>query len=362
MKLPPLKIKDLEIQLPIIQGGMGAGVSGYCLAGTVSKEGGLGVISSVALDKIIFLRKNQKLSAREATAVEVQDAKELSQGKPVGINIMVALQSQYEDAVLGALDGGVDVIISGAGLPLRLPEIVDSHPNKDKVKLIPIVSSARVFDLICKRWKRTNRLPDAVVVEGPLAGGHIAWRTIEEAELPSNSLENLVKEVLETAKIYNIPVIAAGGIFTHEDIVKYMEMGCAGVQIGTRFLTTYESGASEEFKQAVINCKKEDVILADKPGSPCGLLFRVIKNCPFYEEALANARPIKCDRGYLLINGKCLAKENSEEAFCICNGLLSAINANDNPNEKGLYSVGSNAYRIDKISSVAEIMKELSGE
>lgn len=360
--LPKLRLKDLELKLPIIQGGMGIGVSNYILAGNVSKEGGLGVLSSAALDRLVSKRLGSGFNSREAARIEVEEAKEIACGKPIGINIMVALQKDYEASVLGALDGGVDIIISGAGLPLHLPEIVASHPRSQEVALIPIASSGRALELICKRWQRNNRLPDAVIVEGPLAGGHIAWRNIQEAENPINSLEALLEDVFQVSTKYNnIPVIAAGGIFSHEDIQKYLSMGCAGVQMGTRFLATKESGASDAFKESVVNCTEANIVLADKPGSPCGMLFRVIKDCPFYASALEGKREEYCDKGYLLHKGSCPAKVSKEEAFCICNGLLAASGYN-NELEEELYTVGAKAYKVKEIISVSDLMNELTGE
>ena len=351
-------LKDLNIEYPIIQGGMGIGISSAELSGTVSKYGGLGVLSSVALDYLISQKFNKHFKQREAVKIEIEEARKISGQKPLGINIMVAIQKHYKDSVLGALDGGVDVIISGAGLPLQLPEIVAEHERVNEVKLIPIVSSARAFELICKRWQRSNRLPDAVVVEGPLAGGHIGWRDVEEAYKPENRLEVLVKDVLKAAEPYQIPVIAAGGIYTHEDILQYLEMGCKAVQMGTRFLATIESGATNQYKEAVVNCKEEDIILSTQPGSPCGLLFRVLKESPFYQESLAGERAELCNKGYLMINGKCLACQDRTLAFCICNGLLSAAGANEV--EKELYTVGANAYKVEEIVSVKELMSELT--
>lgn len=364
--LPEMKIKlrngnYLTLKTPVIQGGMGIGLSSYTLAGAVAKEGGMGVLSSAALDRIVTRRHGKKFNARQAAAQDVIDAKKLGDGGVVGMNIMVALFNQYEDSVLGSMDGGVDAIISGAGLPMALPEIAATHPRVNDVALIPIVSSGRAMEIICKRWSRSQRLPDAVVVEGPLAGGHIAWRKEEEALAPENKLENLLAEVLEVAKNYgNIPVVAAGGVYTHEDIKKYLDMGCAGVQMGTRFLATYESGANQEYKQMLVECKEEDIELATKPGSPCGMIFRVLKNAPFYQEALQRARAPKCDKGYLLNKGHCPSKYENEKTFCICNGLLSSINLNG-PQEKNLYTVGQNAHRIDRIMSVHELMCELNG-
>jgi nitronate monooxygenase len=357
---PPLKLRSTDVQVPIIQGGMGIGLSSYTLAGAVAAEGGLGVLSSAALDRIVSQRHGKKLKAREAAAQDVIDAKKIGRNGAIGMNIMVALINQYSDSVLGSMDGGVDAIISGAGLPMALPEIALSHPRANEVSLIPIVSSGRALEVICKRWSRQNRLPDAVVVEGPLAGGHIAWRDVNEAMDPVNHLDNLLRDVFEVAKKWNIQsVIAAGGVYSHEDIKKYLDMGCTGVQMGTRFLATYESGANEEYKKQVVECTEDDIELASRPGSPCGMLFRVLKGSPFYQEALKRERAPKCDKGYLLNKGNCPSKYENEKTFCICNGLLSAIDLN--PKEKELYTVGHTASRVNRIMSVRELMRELQG-
>ncbi|MEK6775109.1 MAG: nitronate monooxygenase [Bdellovibrionota bacterium] len=359
-RLPSLKLRKGSVPVPIIQGGMGIGLSSYTLAGAVAREGGLGVLSSASLDRIVSQRHGRRFRARDAAAQDVRDALFLRQdgGGKIGMNIMVAVINQYEDSVLGSMDGGVDAIISGAGLPMALPEIALSHPRADEVSLIPIVSSGRALEVICKRWSRTGRLPDAVVVEGPLAGGHIAWRKIEEASDPANKLENLLAEVFEVAKKWgNFPVIAAGGIYTHQDIVQSLQSGCAGVQMGTRFLATYESGANEAYKKLLVECTEDDIELATRPGSPCGMMFRVLKPSPFYQQALRRERAPKCDKGYLLNKGHCPSKHENEKTFCICNGLLAAIDLNQN--EKELYTVGHTAYRIDRIMSVKELMCEL---
>jgi nitronate monooxygenase len=359
--LPSLTIKKTTLKVPVIQGGMGIGLSSYTLAGAVAREGGMGVLSSAALDRLVSARHGRKMRPREAAAQDVIDAKKLGNGGAIGMNVMVALINTYEDSVLGAMDGGVDAIISGAGLPMALPEIAKQHPRADEVALIPIVSSGRATEVILKRWSRSGRLPDALVVEGPLAGGHIAWRDVETALDPANKVENLIAEVIEVCKAWNlnIPVIAAGGIYTHEDILNAIKMGCGGVQMGTRFLATLESGANQEYKKLFVECTEDDIELASKPGSPCGMLFRVIKQSPFYQEALQRSRAPKCDKGYLLNKGHCPSKYENDKTFCICNGLLSAVNLANG--EKNLYTVGQSAYRINKILSVKELMSELQG-
>ncbi len=357
--LPELTIRNIIIKVPVIQGGMGIGLSSFNLAGAVAAEGGMGVLSSAALDRIVSDRHGIKMKHREAAAQDVIDAKKIANGGAIGMNIMVAVINTYEDSVLGSMDGRVDAIISGAGLPMALPEIVKQHPRANDVALIPIVSSGRATEVIFKRWSRSGRLPDALIVEGPLAGGHIAWRDPEQAVDPANKLENLIQEVIAVCRAWdlNIPVIAAGGVYTHEDIKHFIELGCGGVQMGTRFLATHESGANSNYKQMLIDCKEDDIELANRPGSPCGMLFRVLKKSPFYQEALSFTRAPKCDKGYLLNKGNCPAKNENDKSFCICNGLLASIKLA--PNEKDLYTVGQTAHRIDKIISVNELMNEL---
>jgi nitronate monooxygenase len=359
--LPPLIIKNKKIAVPIIQGGMGVGVSLYPLASAVAKEGGVGIVSSACLDRLVSKRTGKKHNTYDATYEEISLAKD-SRGF-VGINIMVALLRDYESSVRSSIDAGADFIISGAGLPLNLPAI---QPPGDTA-LIPIVSSARALELICKKWERLGYRPDAVVLEGPLAGGHLGFK-IDQVDLDSNKLENLLPPVKDVAKTYgDFPVIVAGGIYTHADIVRFMDMGANGVQMGTRFLATEESSASPLYKKAVVDAKEEDIIVADKPGSPCGLPFRVIKQSPMYQSSLKRLRAPKCDKGYVLLKDsegkftRCPAKESNEKHFCICNGLLSSAGYNSDK-EEALYTVGTNASRIEKIVSVKMIMDELAGK
>jgi len=359
MSLPSMKLGPIESKFPIIQGGMGIGYSNYMLAGHVAKHGGIGVLSSACADRVVGKRHGKRMKHRDAIAQDVRDAKMIGEGGVIGMNIMVALVRSYEESVLGCMDGGVDVIVSGAGLPMMLPYIVNEHPRAKEVALVPIASSGRAFELICKKWKRSGRLPDAVIVEGPKAGGHLAWRTTPEANDPKNDLDLITKEILEVASRYgNMPVLAAGGVYSHADIKHFIDMGCVGVQMGTRFLATHESGASETYKKNVVAAGADDIELATKPGSPSGLLFRVLKQAPFYQEALAFARPAKCNKGYLLSKkGECKAKDTNETSFCICNGLLAASDHEEN--EQELYTVGSIAADINKLYHVTDLMKEL---
>jgi nitronate monooxygenase len=356
----PLVIKGKKIATPIIQGGMGVGVSLHPLAKAVAREGGIGIISSACLDRVVSKRSNKKTSTYEAAYEEISLSK--VKGGFIGINIMAALVRDYTDSVKGALDAGADVIISGAGLPLTLPVI---QAPKDTA-LIPIVSSARALDIIVKKWAKLGYRPDAVVLEGPLAGGHLGFR-IDQVELEANRLENLLPSVKDLAmQSGDFPVIVAGGIYTHDDIVKFMNMGADGVQMGTRFLATEESSATETYKQAVVRATEDDIIVAHRPGSPCGLPFRVIKQSPMYVSSLDRLRAPKCNKGYVLLKDAegnftvCPAKESNENHFCICNGLLSSGGYNPDK-EEALYTVGTNASRVEKIVSVKTLMHELLG-
>lgn len=359
-KLPTICIKDARRELIFVQGGMGIGISLAPLARAVARRGGVGTISSAGLATLISKRVGRKVSDREAAAIEVAEAKK--EGGCIAINIMVALHQAFTDSILGALDGGVDAIILGAGLPTNLP---DELATAD-VALIPIVSSVKALRIIQRRWReRLQRPPDAVVLEGPLAGGHLGFapKDVEKAEFRLERLFGPVKEFAQKNGDY--PVIVAGGIYYHEDIVRWVnEFGADGVQMGTRFAATHESGASPAFKQAILDCREEDIIVAKKPGSPCGLPFRVIKTSPGYQLALQKARPPKCNRGLVLRKdeaGKytiCSAKD-SYDSFCICNVLYSAHGLTDK--EEPIFTIGGRGHLVNKILSVDELMDELIG-
>ena len=367
MILPSLKIKGFSLPTCIVQGGMGTGVSLAELAGAVSNNGGLGTISSAGLRTIVSNRGRKQVDTYTATRIEIETTRILCGVKPIAMNIMCALVQDYEASVRASIDGGINAIVSGAGLPLGLPGI--KIPGE--TALIPIVSSARALEIIIKRWEKIGYRPDAVVLEGPLAGGHLGFKMIEVDD-PNFTLEKLLPAVLDvTSKHGNFPVIAAGGIYTHSDICKFLHMGASAVQIGTRFLTTFESSASLAYKQAVVSARIDDIKVVAYPGSlpasPCGLPFRVLTSSPMLRE---DAREPKCDRGYVLQRGQdggrfteCQASPrnpNCKAFLCICNGLLAS--AGCAPKEPALYTVGTNAFRVDRIMSVAELMTELKGE
>jgi len=348
-KLKPLFIGDVEVKVPIVQGGMGARVSMAPLAAAVANCGGAGTIASVGLgnDDLGNTSEFAKF-AKEGLKKEIRLAKKLSKGV-IGVNIMFAL-TNYEDLVRTSVEENADFIVSGAGLPLNLPELTKGSP----IKLIPIVSSARAADIIIKTWKRRyDRLPDAVLVEGPMAGGHLGFKP---EEIKTSLLENIVSDVIETVGKYqekynrNIPVIAAGGLFDGKDIAKFLKLGAQGVQLGTRFVATNECSISEKFKKLYIKARDEDTVIIK---SPVGLPGRAIKN-KFIDRIIRGEKIlVKC--GY-----KCLKTCKPKEVpYCIAKALLNAVEGNV---DEAVIFAGSNVSKINKIVSVKELMDELVAE
>ena len=352
MKLPPLKIGEIIARIPIIQGGMGVGVSLSGLAAAVANEGGIGIISTA---QIGYNEGDFGTNAREANKRalrnEIRKARELSPKGIIGINIMVAMNN-YDEIALVALEEGIDLIISGAGLPLNLPKIAKGF----KAKLAPIVSSAKAATVISKMWdKKNNCAPDLIVVEGPEAGGHLGFSMESLLEKNAQELKVIVKEVIEAIKPFEekynkrIPVVAAGGVYTGADIAELIELGAAGVQMATRFVATEECDASLTFKMAYISSKEEDIKIVK---SPVGMPGRAINN-KFMK--IVEEKGCKVQKCHLCIKD-CNPKETP---YCITEALIQAVKGNlDN----GLIFVGSNAYKVDKIVSVKELMKELVTE
>jgi len=254
-----MKIGKYKVKHPIIQGGMGVGISWDKLAGNVSLEGGLGVVSSVGTgyyEKKEYSHKNinnkpfteENFYSRDALFKIIANTRKICGDAPIACNVLYA-SNDYGRIVTDACEAGADMIITGAGLPTNMPEFTKDHPD---VALIPIVSSARALKLICKKWKRYGKLPDAVIVEGPLSGGHQGF-SYEQCFEEEFQLENILPSVIEESKNWgSVPVIAAGGIWDKTDIDKFLEMGCAGVQMGTRFLGTYECDAHNNFKESFV--------------------------------------------------------------------------------------------------------------
>ena len=345
-----LRIGDITLEKPIIQGGMGVGVSRGRLAGAVSACGGLGVISSaqIGYDEPEFAT-DQVLANEKAIRKHIALAKQISGDKPVGINIMVALK-HYEDHVRTAVDAGVDVIISGAGLPMRLPEYV----GDSGCKIAPIVSSVKAEQIILRQWKKKYcRTADFIVIEGPKAGGHLGFKKEDIATITAEQYEQEIKNIIQVVREYEqefackIPVIVAGGIFDHKDIEHALEIGADGVQIASRFVATEECDASDAYKQAYINAKAEDITIV---MSPVGMPGRALNNA-FVQRVSRQREEIK--KCY-----NCLAKCNPVEVpYCITKALISAVQGDL---DHGLIFVGANVDRIDRMTSVQELMAELT--
>jgi len=351
--MPKLRIGNLEIDIPIIQGGMGVGVSLSGLAAAVANEGGIGVISSAGIGMLeADFERNFKEAHIRVLRREIKRAKEMTKGI-IGVNIMVAL-SDYNEHLKAAVAENADLVFIGAGLPLKVPEIwPPGEWEKVKTKIVPVVSSARAARIIFQSWQKSyNQVPDAVVVEGPLAGGHLGFKK-EQIHDPAYTLEKILPEVISVIKPFeqhfnkNIPVIAAGGVYTGADIYRFIQLGAGGVQMATRFVATHECDASAEFKDAYIKCSKEDIVIID---SPVGLPGRAIRNRFLEEIESGNKIPFKCP-------WKCLKTcDLKSSPYCIARALTNAKNGHL---EQGFAFAGANAYKIDKIISVKELFKTL---
>ena len=355
-KMPALRIGNWEADIPIIQGGMAVGISLSGLVSAVANAGGVGVIATAGIGQFEpDLKTNFKEANKRALRKEIQKTKAQTDGI-IGVNIMVAL-SDYDDLVQCAVEEEVDLLLLGAGLPIRLPETLPLDKLGElPTKFVPIVSSGKATNIIFRSWaKQFNHIPDAVVVEGPLAGGHLGFKR-ENIDNPDYTLEKILPEVIDAIKPYaeqfnkNIPVIAAGGIYTGADIHKFMQLGAQGVQMGTRFVATYECDASDEFKQAYLNCKKEDIVIID---SPVGLPGRAIRDV-FLERVSSGVKEtFKCP-------WKCLRSCDFKNVpYCIA---LVLANAKKGDLENGFAFAGANAYLVDKIISVKELIDTLVGE
>jgi NAD(P)H-dependent flavin oxidoreductase YrpB (nitropropane dioxygenase family) len=350
--LKKLSIGDFKIRVPIIQGGMGVGVSLSGLASAVANEGGVGVISSAGLGLLYNKISSDFLEASiYGLKEEIRLAREKTKGI-IGVNIMVAM-SNFVDMVKTSISEKIDVIFAGAGMPLELP----SYLTKDSTtKLVPIVSSARAAKLICDKWiSKYNYLPDAIVVEGPKAGGHLGFKT-EQIDDETYSLENLIPEVVRAMKPFEkqygrkIPVIAAGGIYTGEDIYNIMKLGAAGVQMGTIFVTTNECDASNGFKQAYLGAKQEDIGIIK---SPVGMPGRAIFNGFLEKVRQGKKQPITCPF-------KCIRTcDVTSSPYCIIIALINAVKGNFNG---GYAFAGTNAFKATSIVSVKETFTTLKNE
>ncbi len=373
--LKPLKIGNLVAKHPVIQGGMGVGVSLSSLAGAVAKAGGIGIISTAQIGfKDQDFGKNPMAANLRAIHSELKKAREKAPQGILGFNIMVATK-EYASYVKEAVKAGADVIISGAGLPIDMPKFVAEAEREDdgseikerRTMIAPIVSSVKSALVICRMWDRKyHTAPDFVVVEGPCAGGHLGFSREQLAELGADTdhvaetfdepaYDKEIRGIIETVKSFaekykkHIPVITAGGIFDHKDVLHQFALGAEGVQAATRFVTTEECDADIAYKEAYINAKEEDIVIVK---SPVGMPGRAIKN-KFLERVAQG--PVKVERCF-----RCLEHCNpAETPYCITKAL---INAAEGKIDEALLFCGSNAYRCEKIETVPEVMAALCGE
>lgn len=347
-----IKIGNLEIPVPVFQGGMGVGISLSGLASAVANEGGVGVISSAGLGLLYREFSTNYLEASiYGLKEEIRKAREKTLGV-IGINVMVAM-TNFADMIRTAIAEKVDIIIAGAGLPLDLPSFLNKGST---TRLVPIVSSARAARIICDKWKSNyDYLPDAVIVEGPKAGGHLGFHENQIDDI-DYSLEKLVPEIVNELKTFEekhnqkIPLIAAGGIYTGEDINNIMNLGASGVQMGTRFVTTHECDASLAFKQSYIDADQGDIEIIK---SPVGLPGRAIFSDFIQKVREGKKQPKKCPF-------KCIKTCDIDKSpYCIITALVNALKGNF---ENGFAFAGANAFRAMQISSVKEIFKLLEKE
>ena len=345
-----IRVGNKISKYPIIQGGMGVGVSMHNLAGNVSKEGGIGIISTadIGYQEEDFAKNPMKANLR-AIGKEIKKAREIAgEDKILGVNIMVAL-SNYAEIVKECVKQKIDLIISGAGIPKELPEYV----KNTNTKIAPIVSSLRCCKLIVGHWiKKYNYVPDMIVIEGPEAGGHLGFKSEELEENAKPKLEDITEEVVEYVKEIekqegkNIPVIAAGGIWDSKDIQKFLGIGASGVQMATRFVATNECDASIEFKKAYINAKNEDIKIIK---SPVGMPGRAINNT--FIKGIEKQK-CKIEKCYNCI--KTCSVVNTP--YCITKALINSVKGET---ENGLIFCGSNVSKIKEIVSVHNLMQEL---
>lgn len=354
--LKPLRIGTKTAKLPIVQGGMGVGISGASLATAVANSGGIGVISAVGIgvDEPDF-KINFKSANSRALRREIQKCRANSDGL-IGVNIMVAL-TDFDDLMEAAVDEGVDFLFLGAGLPLKFSDAFPAERLKTmSTKIIPIVSSAKAMKVIFNFWqKKFDHIPDGVVVEGPMAGGHLGFKK-EQIEDPQYALEAILPQVVEAVKIYenvydkSVPIIAAGGIFSGGDIHRMLQLGAQGVQMGTRFVATYECDADAKFKEAYVNATQDDITIIQ---SPVGLPGRAIQNQFLIDVANGIKQPFSCP-------WKCLRTcDYKTSPYCIA---LALTQAKKGRLQNGFAFAGSNVWRVNEIISVQELMDTLVDE
>lgn len=350
MGYKPLRIGNLTARHPIIQGGMGIGISLSSLAGAVAKEGGIGIISAAQIGfcEPDFDRAPLASNLR-AMEQELKKAREIAPDGIIGFNIMVAMK-HYEEYVACAARIGADLIISGAGLPTTLPELT----KESSVKIAPIVSTKKSAQVILKYWdKKYQRVPDLVVIEGPRAGGHLGFHKEELSAYGELSYDQEIKDILSVIGEYEakyqteIPTALAGGIDSANEVKHAFSLGVDGVQVASRFVTTKECDASQKYKDVYLNAKEEDVVIV---RSPVGMPGRAIRN-RFIEIVEGNERiPVQ-------LCHQCLRSCNpSTIPYCITDALIAAAKGDV---DRGLIFCGANAYRQNKLETVKEVIESL---
>ncbi|MGN0367874.1 MAG: NAD(P)H-dependent flavin oxidoreductase [Wujia sp.] len=348
------KIRNFNLEVPIIQGGMGVGVSLGGLAGAVARQGAMGVISSVNAGYREEDFRTQPLQANlRALKQEIAHALKLSDGNGmVAVNIMVAV-NHYEETVQCAIESGVHAIISGAGLALTLPSLVGDRD----VAIAPIVSSGKAARVILKAWSKAGRLPDFIVIEGPLAGGHLGFKKDEILENKAQSVDRILADVLAQLSVYEaqtgkkIPCFVAGGIFDGSDMARVMAQGASGVQIATRFIATQECDASPAYKQMMVQADAEDVVIVP---SPVGLPGRALRT-PLVQ-AITNGQTFPAAQCNLCLKA---CPHGDKIPYCISHALIEAVKGNI---EEGLFFCGANVGRIHTITTVAALISEIMQE
>ncbi|MBQ8638491.1 MAG: nitronate monooxygenase [Lachnospiraceae bacterium] len=351
MNMKPLVLGNRSARYPIIQGGMGVGVSLSRLAGAVAKAGGVGIISAaqIGFEEDDFLTNCKEANLRALTK-HVKLAKAQADGGLVGVNIMVAT-SQYREQVIAACEAGADVIISGAGLPTELPSLVKGY--EETTKIAPIVSTARSAQVILKLWdKHDHRTADFVVIEGPKAGGHLGFTREQLDAFTQETYDEEIRKIIDVVGTFRekysqpIPVIVAGGIFDQADIRRVLSLGADGVQIATRFVVTEECDASEAYKQAYLAADETDIEIIK---SPVGMPGRAVHN-HFLDQVEKGQVPFH----------RCLAClkacKPAQTPYCITKALIDAVKGDV---ENGLVFCGSNAARLKEMTTVPKLMKEL---
>ena len=349
-KYQPLEIGDLVARLPLIQGGMGVGISLGNLAGAVAKAGGIGIISAAQIGfKEDDFEQNPYEANLRAIEKEYNKARMISPDGVIGFNIMVAM-NHYNEYVKAAAKAGADIIISGAGLATELPELVKGY----KAKIAPIFSSEKAANVLLKLWDRKyKKTADLVVIEGPKAGGHLGFSKEEVMEITEESYAETIKNTIAVVKSYaekygkKIPVVVAGGIYDNKDVERILALGADGVQVASRFVTTEECDADIKYKEAYLNCSKEDIQLV---SSPVGMPGRAIRNS--FTERVARGEKEKITKCY-----GCLRKCNPAEIpYCISRALINAVKGDV---ENGLIFSGAESYRMKSLETVQDVVDSL---